>query len=119
MDPLYVLDEKFGHPKKADYSTCVFLLRICFRALHKAFSHLSPLLLHQCSLLFIMKSLLENFSRQFLFPIGSFCGYYGREFHAQGKKRPGVGQPGRVNLIFSTDGTDPEWNLNLCCSFIM
>lgn len=119
MDPLYVLDEKFGHPKKADYSTCVFLLRICFRALHKAFSHLSPLLLHQCSLLFIMKSLLENFSRQFLFPIGSFCGYYGREFHAQGKKRPGVGPPGRVNLIFSTDGTDPEWNLNLCCSFIM
>jgi hypothetical protein len=38
MDPLYVLDEKFGRPKKADYSTCVFLLRICFRVLHKASS---------------------------------------------------------------------------------
>jgi hypothetical protein len=73
----------------------------------------------QFTLLSAMKSLLENFSIQFLDQTGSFCGYsyYGRGSHAQGKKRPGGGLPGRVSLLFLTNGTDLRRCGVLCGSF--
>ena len=67
-----------------------------------------------------MKSLLENFSIQFLDQTGSFYdySYYGIESHAPGKKRPDGGPPGRVNLLFLTNETDLRRNFTLCGSFI-
>jgi hypothetical protein len=84
-----------------------------------ASSRLSQLQLLQSTLLSAMKSLLENFSIQFMDQTCSFCGYsyYGRESHAPGKKRPGGGPPGRVNLLFLTNGTDLRRRCTLVGSF--
>jgi hypothetical protein len=84
-----------------------------------ASSRLSQLQPLQSTLLSAMKSLLENFSIQFLDQTGSFCGYsyYGRGSHAPGKRRPGGGPPGRANLLFLTNGTDLRRSCTLVSSF--
>jgi hypothetical protein len=84
-----------------------------------ASSHLSQLRPLQFNLLSAMKSLLENFSIQFMDQTGSFCGYsyYGRGSHTPGKRRLGGGPPGRANLLFLTGGTDPGRSYTLVGSF--